>query len=166
VVTLPSDFLFLNEDARIADGKNTTHLHPAALLPQVNGLVSGQPSQVAIQTVGNNTVARLLPAPGQFPIGAPTQTVIATYKKVAPKLDKTTVMTAGYMLLPDEFFWVYQEGVLWRAMSWAQDPRAGDVQVQGDKVAYTGQRAAFEAALQQAAETEKLNRIDTQEEQR
>jgi hypothetical protein len=51
-------------------------------------------------------------------------------------------------------------------MSWAQDPRAGEVQVQGDKVAYTGQRAAFEAALRQAADTEKLNRIDMQEEQR
>lgn len=165
VVTLPSDFLFLQE-ARILDGKNSIHVHCGALFPSLVGLQSGQPSQASIQTVNNNTVVRISPAPGQFPTGAPAQVFTALYKKSAPKMDATTCKTSGGLLIPDEYFWVYQEGVLWRAMYWAQDPRAGDAQVQGDKIAFTGQRAAFEAAMQQLAETEKLNRVDEQEEQR
>lgn len=163
VLTLPTDFLFL-QDARIVDGKNTTHLHCGAMFPP--NLVAGQMSQIAVQTVNSAQTVRITPPPGQFPAGAANQTVQALYKKSAPQITRATAQTAGFMGFPDEYFWVYQEGVLWRAMAWAQDPRAGSVTVAGDNVQYTGQLAAFQAAMSQVADTEKLNKVDTQEEQR
>ena len=162
-VTIPADFLFL-QDARIVDGKNTVRLHCGALFPP--GLVAGQISQIAVQTVNNSQVVRITPPPGQFPVGAPPQSVLALYKKTAPLITATTAKQAGFMGIPDEFFWVYQEGVLWRAMAWAQDPRAGGVTVAGDNVQYTGQLASFQAAMQQVADTEKLNKEDDQDKQR
>ena len=164
-VTLPSDFLFLQE-AKIADGKNIIHLHCGATFPATVNLISGAPSQISIQTVGSNSVARIFPCPGQFPVGATAQKLIAIYKKNAPKVDRETAQEAGYILLPDEYFWVYLEGVLWRAMKWAQDPRAGSVTVQDDKIVYTGQLAEFQAAMLQMADMEKLNKVDSQQEQR
>lgn len=164
--TVPSDFLYL-EDARLVDGKNTRHLHIAAYLPSANSYIVGQPSQIAVQvTTGSTTGARVLPVPGALASGAPGAQILSVYKKVAPKIGRDNMTTPGVMLLPDEYFWVYQEGVLWRAMAWAQDPRAGEVSVQGDKTAYTGQRAVFEDGLQWVQQIEKLNRADTQEDQR
>lgn len=160
-VSVPADFLFL-QYADIADGKNRRHLHCGAYMPSAVGYISGQPSQVSVQ----GSTMRVLPCPGTFATGAPSQQIISVYKKLAPQVTRANMTTAGSLVMPDEYFWVYQEGVLWRAMSWAQDPRCGDVKMQGDQAAYAGQRAVFEAGLKMIADLEKLNRVDSQEEQR
>lgn len=161
-VTLPSDFLYLYDILQL-DGKSTRHIKPSAIYPQTGVLRAGQIGSAAVMTVSAQTVLRVDPTPGTIPLGASSQKLISIYKQISPVIDKDTMYVAGSLLIPDEFFWVYQEGVLWKAMQWAQDPRAGETQFQGGQIKYSGQRAAFEAALATCAQQEKLYLIDQQE---
>ncbi len=163
-VTLPGDFLYL-QTASMYDGKNTRPIKPAAFLPAVvGGIHSGQVNQVAVQVVSAVNSYRVLPVPGTFPSGAASQQVIGLYKKTAPVITSGNQSTPGVLVIPDEYFWVYEEGVLWRSMYWAQDQRAGAVKVSGNQSEYSGQLARFMDGLNQVAEMEKLNYIDKQQE--
>ena len=164
-VTLPDDFLYLYDILQL-DGKTTRHLKPTAIYPQTGILRAGQAGSAAIMSVGGVDTLRIDPTPGTIPSGAPLQKLISIYKKTAPDVTQSTMYTAGFLEIPDDFFWVYREGVLWKAMSWAQDPRAGDVKVQGGQVVYGGQRAVFESALITCSQQEKIYQIDLQESQR
>ena len=161
-VTLPDDFLYLYDILQL-DGKTTRHLKPTAIFPQTGVLRAGQAGSAAIMSINGTDTLRIDPTPGTIPSTAPSQKLISIYKKTAPEVTKTTMYTAGFLEIPDDFYWVYREGVIWKAMTWAQDPRAGDVKVQGGQVAFSGQRAAFEAALLTCAQQEKLYEIDQQE---
>lgn len=158
-ITLPADFLYLYDILQL-DGKSTRHIKPSAIFPQTGALRAGQAGSAAVMTVSSQTVLRIDPTPGTIPPGAASQKLISIYKQLAPVIDKETMYTAGALLIPDEFFWVYVEGVLWKAMQWAQDPRAGETQFQGGQIKYSGQRAAFEAALTTCAQQEKLYIVD------
>ena len=161
-VTLPADFLYLYDILQL-DGKTTRHLKATAIYPQTGILRAGQAGSAAIMSINSVDTLRIDPTPGTIPSGAASQKLISIYKKTAPDVTKSTMYTAGFLSIPDDFFWVYREGVLWKAMSWAQDPRAGDVKVQGGQVAFGGQRAVFESALLTCAQQEKLYRLDEQE---
>jgi hypothetical protein len=113
-----------------------------------------------------NYFYRLDVTPGTIPATAATSKLVGIYKITAPAITNSNMFTTGTQAFPDEWFWVYQQGVLWKALEWAQDPRAGNTQFQDGKIAYTGQRAAFEAALEDAAKREKLYYGDAQEDQR
>lgn len=158
-ITLPADFLYLYDILQL-DGKTTRHIKPAAIYPQTGVLRAGQAGSAAVMVVGGQNVLRIDPTPGTIPTTAPTERLVGIYKQTAPVIDESTQYTAGALLIPDEFFWVYQEGVLWKAMQWAQDPRAGDTSFQGGQIKYSGQRAAFEAALATCAQQEKLYMVD------
>jgi len=160
-ITLPNDFLYLYDILQL-DGKTTRHLKATAIYPQTGVLRAGQAGSAAIQTISAVTKLRIDPTPGTIPATSP-QTLVSIYKQTAPVIDQTTMYTAGALLIPDEFFWVYVEGVLWKAMHWAADPRAGEVKFQGGQTTYSGQRAAFEAAMATCAQQEKLYEIDSQE---
>lgn len=155
--TFPSDFLFL-QNAQIYDGKSTRVIKTAAYLPSVlGGLHSGQVNQVSVQS----GTYRVLPVPGT--LTAPTPQIISVYKKTAPLITAINAPTPGSQLFPDEYFWVYIEGVVWKAMYWAQDPRAGETKMQGSNPTYSGQLARFMDAMNEVKEIEKLNEVDSQQ---
>lgn len=81
----------------------------------------------------------------------------ALYKKTDTKFDSATIQT-GNLGMDDEWFWVYNEMVLYYAYKYADDQRAGQVQVQmaldgvgASKVQYnyTGQLGVAHAAIEQ-----------------
>jgi hypothetical protein len=146
----PGDFLYLHS-AYISDGSTPPRdLHVDPVLPSAVTVV-GQPSRIAVAS----TTLRLAPKPGTQPTSAPN--VIALYKKTAPTITAANMGTAGTQVFDDEWFWVFQEGVLWRAYMYGDDARAGSATVTSDgKAQYSGQRGIFEAGLSFMRQNEKL----------
>ncbi len=156
-VAVPSDFLYLYDVLQL-DGKTTRHIKPSAIFPVTGVTRAGQIDSVAL----TGTTLRVDPTPGTIP-ASPVQKLYGIYKIQSPEINTATMYDAGALLIPDEWFWVFQEGVLWKAMSWAQDPRAGNTEYKSGNVAYSGQRAVFEAAMLSCANKEKLYLEDIQE---
>ena len=149
-VTVPNDFLYL-VDVYLADGASTRHLHIDPFLPATE-IVQGLPSKAAL--IGASTL-RLYPKPGTQPSSAPS--IVLTYKKQAPVITSSNMNTAGTQVFDDEWFWVFEEGVLWRAYQFADDQRAGNTTLTSDgKFECTGQRGAFETALEEMKSREKM----------
>lgn len=150
-VVVPGDLLFLAE-AYETDGVTAPRkLIIEPTLPTTVTLV-GQPSRLALMA---GSLYRLSPKPGTQPSTAPS--IISLYKKVAPTITASTMSTAGVQIFDDEWFWVFQEGFLWKAYLYADDARAGGVTTNSrGEVQYTGQRAAFESALIFMKANEKL----------
>lgn len=146
----PNDFLYLLS-AYITDGKSTyIDLHVEPDLP-VAGLV-GQPSRICVIPPQGNL--RLYPGPNSFPN---PHYLITLYKRMAPVLTNGNIAGVGTQLFDDEWYWVFEEGVLWKAYQYADDARAGSATMTSDgKYQYTGQRGVFEAALVQMKEREKM----------
>lgn len=161
-VSVPTDFLYL-QSLQMYDGKNTRVIKPAAFLPTITGGIhSGQVNEAAVQS----GKYRVLPVPGTFPSNAANQQLIGIYKKQAPKITSGNQSTAGVLVIPDDYFWVYIEGVVWKSMYWAQDSRAGDTKVQGNQVSYSGQLARFMDGLNQVRTIENLNETDKQQDEK
>lgn len=157
-VTLPGDFLFLHS-AYLTDGTQVRKLRVEPTLP-VAVTLQGQPSRISI--INSNT-ARISPKPGSQPSVIPN--IISLYKKMAPTIAAKDMNTAGIQGFDDEWFWVFQEGLLWRAYQYAEDQRAGSAQVSSNgQIAFTGQRAVFEAGLQFMKANEKLPEPEPPEE--
>lgn len=75
-----------------------------------------------------------------------TKYITGTYKKAIPIYTNEELYTEA-LPFPDDFYYVFQEGVLWHAYLYADDRRAGDTVVSNDRIQHSGQRAVFEAAL-------------------
>lgn len=149
-VSVPADFLYLTE-AYLTDGSGS--LRDLRVEPTLPTAVTntGQVSRVAL--VG--TTLRTSPKPGTQPSSAPQ--IISLYKKKAPIITANNMSTAGVHLFDDEWFWVFKEGVLWKAYQWADDGRAGGVTIAANGQAqFSGQRANFESALAFMKQNEKL----------
>jgi len=145
-VNIPTDFLYAF-DAFLIDGlKVERELTTVSILPADVGFV-GQPNYVYyFGTAGASGTGRVAPKPAQV---TGTQTVIAKYKRTPTLYTPSTVYT-GTMPFDDVYFNVYREGVLWKAYLYADDRRAGDANIdpKSGRVAFSGQRAVFEAALE------------------
>jgi hypothetical protein len=158
-LALPSDFLY-GYDAYYTDGDDTTRalvIEPA--LP-ADLKVIGMPTRIAITgTAGSTGVLRTAPKPGTL---TGTYDIISLYKKISPVFTASNIYTAGTQVIPDEWFWVFEEGALYQAYKYADDQRAGSAQVDpiSGRIQYTGQRAIFEAALLQMIAREKLPLIE------
>lgn len=70
----------------------------------------------------------------------------------------TKLTSLGTALLPpDQYFSVFTEGLLWRVYKYADDDRAGSIQVvKNGGIVYTGQMGVFYALLQQMKESEDM----------
>lgn len=84
----------------------------------------------------------------------------AWYKKIAPLL-ATTMSTNGALIMDDEWFWVYQEAVLYYAYKYADDQRAGGatgaLESSGKiQIQYTGQLGVLQAAIEQMRKSEPM----------
>lgn len=158
-IVTPSDFLYVLS-GYVSDGGNVyRNLNiDASLPPDVK--VVGNISRIAHQT-GNSF--RTFPRTGTLPT-SPVQQMILQYKKVAPHVTNKTQFTPGFLVMDDDWFWVYNAGVLWKSYLWGDDSRAGGVTVAANGTAqYTGQLGTFRDALRIMAEREKLPLVEPAE---
>lgn len=150
-LTVPADFLYLIE-AYIADGSSTPrHLDIMPKIPATM-VVTGLPQFISYES-GN--LWRVSPKPGT--LVAPTKQIVTFYKKIAPIITAANACTAGTLIFDDEHFPIYEAGVLWLSYLYADDQRAGTCNADSSgKMAWTGQRATFEAGLAQMRLAEPL----------
>lgn len=160
-VTLPDDFMYLIA-AYITDQANGLP-RPLALEPFLPlGGLRGQPNRLTIILDDDDDaddIARVSPVPGTVPDDS---TIISLYKKNAPTIEPNNINTEGILLIPNEWKWVFDSGVLYYAYLFGDDQRAGGAQIDpgSGKITFTGQRGVFEANIQQMKEREKLLTIN------
>lgn len=140
-ITAASDFQYLVR-ATVHDGQNPFELTIEPSIA-ITDKLKGRPERVAME--GTN-VLRFLPVPKGYTTGP---TVISLYKKKATAISAANAGNEYSLLgIPDDWFWVYQEIVLLRALQFANSPRVGNVSVASNgAVQYSGQYAAVEAAI-------------------
>jgi len=145
IAALPADFLYLI-DAYITEGEQTRPITVVPILPTLVG-TKGFPNKVAVTgTAGMAGTARFAPRPGT--VVTPTPKVYMLYKKTAPTIKNSNQSTAGVLVMDDEWFWVYESGVLWMSYAYADDQRAGSVTTDAQgRAQFTAQRGVFEANL-------------------
>jgi hypothetical protein len=151
--TKPADFLFI-ERSYIWDGKQINDLSVEGLLP-TDATAVGPTKKICYLNDGADKL-RLYPTPGTF-VG--TRRLITQYKKTYTPITSGNIGSAGALIFPDEWTWVFEEGVLWKAYSYADDARAGSAQVVDGKIQYTGQCGIFFAGLEEMRRAEKPHLI-------
>ena len=147
-LTAPGDMLFPIY-AYISDGATTPQYVDIEPKIPSSAIQAGQPTRMSYE--GSNNW-RFYPVP----VITGTKTVVIQYKKVAPVLTASNIYTGGTQVFDDEWFWVYQEGVLWKSYLYADDNRCGSLTFADGKVQMSGKRAEFEAAIDYMRQREKL----------
>jgi hypothetical protein len=159
-VALPADFLYTSI-AYSVDSAGATP-RELAVVPLLNTAVgiAGQPTVVAVTgTAGTTGSMNVSPVPGTQ---ATTTKIHSLYKKSSPEITAESMFDEGTLVFDDEWFWVYEMGVLWMAYMYADDDRAGTAQIDASgRWQYTGYRAMFESGLVQMSEREKLPLVNT-----
>lgn len=140
-VSMPADFWKL-EKAFMTDGMVNSPLAIAAFTPPVPTIAQA-PTQIA-WTGGSNI--RVYPTPGSL---SQTTTVVSLYKKQCANITNPALTTE--LVAPDDYFPVYLQIVLWYAMTYDGDDRAGETQInpQTGQIVYTGQRAVMESFIEE-----------------
>jgi len=156
-VALPNDFLYV-VTASITDsttGESGRPISVSPVLPTNVGAI-GFPNEIAVTgTAGGSGTARVRPKPGT--ISGATLKIYSLYKKVAPTITNRNQATAGVLVMDDEWFWVYESGVLWLAYAYADDQRAGAATMTSTgQWQFSGQRGVFEANLAVMKQREKM----------
>lgn len=157
-ITLPADFEYGMEAflSNSTDRSASKDLEIVSTLPVISTNLKGQPTQVAITGSGASGQYRFYPIPSGYGANYPLPVLQGQYKKSSPTLTDTNIYTAGSLVLPDQYFYVFKLGVLAYAYKYADDQRAGSVTVQGNTISYGGARGEFEAAIQEMRQREKL----------
>lgn len=156
-VAIPATFRKL-QHAYITDSTGQTQRSAIEIVPLIEaGGPPGQISSVAISgTPGMSGTMRTYPTWGAVRVGA-TLKIISQYKKVAPTITDLNYNTPGVQVFDDDWFWVYNSGVLYQAYLYGDDQRAGGASMGANgQWQFTGQRAVFEANLQFMREHEPL----------
>lgn len=123
--SFPSDFYKL-DDVRLHDttaiDMSPVPLHIEPFLPSTVGAPwRGQPKLVAYYTSGGNNYYRIRPYFSSVTTDA--YKLIGTYKKKVPLISVSNIGTSGATLVPDEWFFVLQELVMYWAYQFSDDPR-------------------------------------------
>jgi len=143
------DFLFL-VSSKITDGESIHDLIPCSTLPVTN-VFKGLPRQVQY-VKGEPDKLRLFPVPTGY---SNPPKILSVYKrKLTPLSEENIDEDYSNLGIPDEWFWVYQEIVLLKAMQFAHDPRLGGVTYSEGKAAYTGQHGVVEAVIDEMRRAE------------
>lgn len=144
--------------AYLTNGQTIRPLEIEPVLPATPG-IKGQTNKIAyIPPIAPATtgVVRLNPPMTSINAGE-TWTINVWYKKPSPTITRSNFNTAGVLEFDDEYFWVYMDGVLYRAYYYADDPRAGAATMQSNgALSYSGQLGIFHAGLQQMREMEPM----------
>jgi len=154
-IALPNNFLYIYDAILANAGKIVRHLECIGEInPTVNQI--GQISKIAHVTAGT---FRVYPKPPQ--VDNPASSILCRYKKVSPLVTNQSQSTPGLLVMDDDWFWVYQHGVIWLSYLWGDDSRAGSATVdKNGQTQYSGQRAVFEDGLWQMRNREKLIPLD------
>lgn len=152
-LAIPSDYLYATQ-LYITNGLDAPRdLAIVGALPTNVGQI-GQPGYATLTgTPGQNGILRVYPKPGDI---TGTQSVYGTYKKTSPVITVQNSYTGGTLVMDDEWFWVYEAGVLWLSYLYGDDSRAGGGSAEARASQVSGQKAIFESGLQQMKEREKL----------
>jgi hypothetical protein len=151
----PSDWLYAIR-ATQTDGNNSER--PLEIVPSLETNVGfiGNPNSIAYPAAAGSAsgLVRVSPKPGAL---TGTQVIVGLYKKIMTPFTNETIFS-GSLPFDDEWFMVFEEGVLWQAYLYADDRRAGEVSIdtQNNISRFTGQRAIFETALAMMKDREKL----------
>lgn len=156
IATFPADFLQLaKSELWFADG-TVEPLRIVGLL-ETNDNISGGPKRVSYFNDGSDKV-RLFPTPTGYASGK-EPVIVQTYKKKNTVLVSGSLTTATDLLFPDEWFWVFEEFVLYKAYDFTRDPRAGGVTYvkspNGIQTQYTGKLGEALAGINEMLEIEK-----------
>lgn len=157
VLDPPADFLYLQK-AYLSNGKGGKRdLLIEAVLPAAPSM-KGQTTSVAyVPAVVSPAAAaklRLFPPMTSLDAGE-TWNIVAWYKKTSPIIKRSNANTPGVQIFDDEYFWVYEDGILARSYYYADDPRAGSATVTNDgKIQFSGQLGIFQASLVMMKEME------------
>lgn len=137
--------------AYISDGTTTKmDLDISPSLP-VDVVQKGTPTRIC--NVAGTTTWRFYP----IPIVSGTKEVIIEYKKKSPIITNQTSYTEGFLEMDDEWFWVYEQAVLWKAYWYADDSRGGKTQFDNSgKWTMDQARAELEMNIQSMRERELL----------
>lgn len=140
-VVMPGDFWKL-EKVYMTDGRTNMPLAIASIVPG-DSIISQSPTQIAWES---GTLFRVYPTPGSL---LNATTVVMLYKKQCTNI--TNPAASDQLIAPDEYFPVYEQIVLWYAMLYAFDDRAGETQInpQTGQIVYTGQRAVMESFIEE-----------------
>lgn len=160
--SLPADY-FGPERAYLtsSDSKEAPRIIlPVAIVPSDSAGFVGVPNTFSITgTPGSTGTLTLLPKPSGL---GTTMKIYLVYKKVATQYTPTTIHTTA-LQLENEYFHVFNDGVLWRAYQYADDARAGGSTVAEGRVQHNGQRGQFESSLLQMQQIEERILIDPRE---
>lgn len=120
----PSDFLLLVR-GWVQDTASIFEVEPVGnLVVTTTPALSNNPVYATI-TGSSVRFDNVLP-----PIGtAPSKYFFGYYKKIAPNLT-ATYKTPGALIMDDDWFWVYQEAVLYYGYKYMDDQRAGGANVE------------------------------------
>ena len=161
-IALPNDFLYALESYVTDQAGGTPRDLRIEPFIATSG-IPGQPSRVAFTgTPGTNGTARIFPKFQTLP--TPTPVIISTYKKQAPSIKTVDdINNSGILVFDDEWFYVYESGVLWLAYMYADVQCAGSATFDSGKGSYvlTGQRGVFESNIQMMRDREKILGIDS-----
>jgi hypothetical protein len=151
--SLPGDFLRV-EKAKISNSIESREVIPVSWIPTSANLTSF-PSFVSVPAAGTTAVFDQNFGPVNL---SDSWTLYLWYKKIAPVIGAGNFATAGYLVMDDDWYWVFRHWVLYYAYKYAYDQRAGEahITVVGDKkqVEYTGELATAKAALETMREAE------------
>jgi hypothetical protein len=158
-ITYPADWLYALT-ANVSDGQLTEpNLEIVPLIETVSGFV-GSPKQIAFTGTAGQVggPVQITPVPAQV---TGTKTVNGLYKKKYTPFTNETIYST-VVPFPDEWFDVFEDGMLWAAYQYADDKRAGDASMDASsgKLSYSGQRAIFEAGLMRMSQKEPLLLVD------
>lgn len=149
-ITDPGDVLFpLFGQLFFVDGK-VKNVTAVGSLP-ANDSVAGEPSRFSLTSATN---IRVWPTPSDYGSGK-FPTLVSFYKKQNTVITDGNKATASTLLFPDEWFWVFEELVLYYGFKFSRDPQTGAARVNGGTVETSGQLAVAQAALQEMILREK-----------
>lgn len=119
-----------------------------------DGNIKGKPDEIQLVS---QTAVRVFPVPA---VGRTTR-LLVHHKKANTEITEANDDTAGSLLLPDEWFFVYQEAVLLYTMRFMQNPAAGSVAFTGGNANYSGQYGYVMSLLDFMRQKEKPFLMDT-----
>lgn len=148
ITSPPTDYLRLHQVRRLSQDRWVGNLEIVGKLP-ATVRVDGDPRKVAVFDPGAGAYKyRLWPRPAGMTSGVPHY-LIGEYKKALTLITAGNVSTASILPFPNDYYHVYEGLVLYYALLFANDVRAGTMQVasNGSRQA-TGQLGFCVAAIQ------------------